>query len=86
MKDASYVRLKNLSIGYSISPTILNGSGIEKCRVYLAATNFITFSNMGIFKDYDPETTRNYESATKINAQETYPIQKVISVGLNITL
>lgn len=88
VKNATYIRLKNISLGYSLPKSFLMGSGIEKCRIYVAASNLITFYNFGIFKDYDPESTEEYVSTRpgKIDTQENYPIQKVLSVGLNITL
>ncbi|MBW3468405.1 SusC/RagA family TonB-linked outer membrane protein [Arthrospiribacter ruber] len=55
IEDGSYLRLKNLSIGYSIPPALLeqisNGS-ISRVRVYLSGQNLLTFTN---YSGFDPE-------------------------------
>ncbi len=78
-KDATYVRLKNLSIGYSLPSSPLSTIGVKRLRLYISGTNLLTFANLGIFEDYDPEISRT-------DSQRTYPIQKVYSIGINITL
>ncbi|MEQ6122484.1 TonB-dependent receptor [Reichenbachiella sp. MALMAid0571] len=79
VQDATYLRLKNVSIGYVIPKSLLDKVGIKKVRVYASGMNVFTFSGLGIFKDYDPEISSS-------NAQSTYPIQKTYSLGINITL
>ena len=76
VKDASYLRLKNLEIGYTFSNSLIKNFSIEKARIYFSGTNLITFSKV---VDFDPE---------KIVADErnrVYPQAKVYSIGLNIT-
>jgi TonB-linked SusC/RagA family outer membrane protein len=69
--DASYLRVKSLQLGYTI-PTC--GDFIKKCRIYLAGENLLTFTKM--FKNFDPEIENNGLS---------YPLQKALSIGCNIS-
>jgi hypothetical protein len=74
VKNGSYLRLKNLQLGYEIPQQILRHTGIDGLRVYLAGTNLLTFSS---FKYVDPEMP-------SVN-NGYYPQQKTYSFGLNIT-
>ncbi len=73
--DSKYVRLKNLVIGYSLPTKVLNKVGIDKLRLYLSGTNLITIDNLGIYP-VDPE----------VSGVDSYPIQKVYTLGVNISL
>lgn len=75
IQDASYIRLKNLQIGYSIP---LKKWNIEKCRVYISGQDLWEHSNM--LKVFDPEV------GNKPTAGNTYPFFRTWSVGLNLTL
>ena len=78
LQDASYLRLKNLQIGYSI-PTILSSKiGINKIRVYFSGENILTFTKVA--KMFDPETI---DGGLRGNV---YPLFKTYSIGINITL
>ncbi|HEX3009830.1 MAG TPA: TonB-dependent receptor, partial [Bacteroidales bacterium] len=71
--NGTYLRLKNLQIGYSIPSSILQRTGINRISVYLAGTNLWTLSH---FKYIDPEmpgVNNGY-----------YPQQKTYSLGFNI--
>jgi TonB-linked SusC/RagA family outer membrane protein len=63
VENASFMRLKNIQIGYSIPGTMLAKSGvIQRCRIYVAGTNVLTFTK---WKGIDPENdfvppTRQY--------------------------
>jgi hypothetical protein len=74
LKDASYVRLKMMSIGYNFSSALLTRMMIQNLRLYIAGTNLLTISGLNKY-DVDPEGqgVANY-----------YPQQKVISLGINL--
>ena len=74
LQDASYLRLKNLTIGYTLPRALLERWKIDNIRLYMSGQNLLTFDHL--FDIYDPETVN-------IGA---YPLQKSISFGLNITL
>ena len=76
LRDASYLRLKNLNIGYSLPKSVLDKIFAESLRVYFSGYNLLTFTSE---EDYDPER------ATGDDRNRQYPGAKVISFGLNIT-
>lgn len=79
IKDASYFRLKNLTIGYTLPSSLTEKVKIEKLRVYFSGDNLLTFSKFP--QGGDPE--RNYTS--KSNTRLVYyPQNRIISFGLNV--
>ncbi|MDR2916861.1 MAG: TonB-dependent receptor [Tannerella sp.] len=74
-KMTSYIRLKNLSIGYELPDEWLSKVGITQLRLYLAGTNLFTLSNLNKY-GIDPEQPQMYGY---------YPQQRTYSVGLNLS-
>jgi TonB-linked SusC/RagA family outer membrane protein len=74
----SYMRLKNLSVGYQIPVSLLSKIGVEKCRFYVAGTNIFTISTLDKYK-LDPEATEGY------TAGYWYPQQFTMSIGCSLT-
>jgi TonB-dependent starch-binding outer membrane protein SusC len=84
--DGSYVRLKNLSLGYNLPQSVLNELNISRLRVYVSAQNIFTITN---YPGYDPEVNYNSGGATNGNRNVgldygSYPNAKSYTVGLNI--
>jgi len=77
IRDASYLRLKNVQLGYSFPQRWTSKAGISLIKVFVNAQNYLTFTN---FKFSDPE--RNLTRADLIE----YPNPKVITAGINISL
>jgi hypothetical protein len=73
--DASYLRLKNIELGYSLPSRVSRKNGIDVLRFYVAGQNFLTFTKL---KDFDPERQRG--NAT----DQLTPLYKIVSFGLNI--
>src|SRR5690606_25125059 len=78
LQDASYIRLKNLQLGYSLPQSLLSKLKIEYLRVYLSGENLLTFSN--IMESFDPEANVRASGANLV-----YPLSRTYSAGLNIT-
>ena len=83
--DASYMRLKNLQIGYTIPKT--EKIGISRLRVYFAATNLFTITK---YPGMDPEMTVSANSASEGDRAAgidwgTYPIARSFTFGINLT-
>ncbi len=76
LKDASYLRLKNLEVGYTVPAELTRKVKIENARIYFSGINLLTFTDV---KDYDPEKLTNDDR------NRDYPQAKIYSVGLNIT-
>ena len=68
VKNADYLKLRNLELGYNFNSHKLQQSGISNLRVYLSGQNLATFS--GLLKKYnlDPERLSGYPTVTSYNA------------------
>jgi TonB-linked SusC/RagA family outer membrane protein len=73
LQDASFVRLKNVQVGFTLPTDITEKYGIANFRLYLSAFNLFTITK---FKDFDPET--NSENG------QFYPQQKIVNFGFNV--
>lgn len=73
MRDGSFLRLKQVELGYSLPDKIANKMYLSNFRVYLSGTNLFSWSR---FKLWDPEMG---ESGLD------YPLQRTVNVGLNLT-
>jgi TonB-linked SusC/RagA family outer membrane protein len=78
LQDASYLRLKNIQIGYTVPQQITHKVTINKLRVYASAENILTITKM--IKFYDPETA---EGGT-YGRGNVYPLSKVYSFGVMV--
>jgi len=72
LTDASFIRLKNLSVSYSLRATSLKKLRMEKCRFYFQGQNLLTFTK---FKGADPES----QNPTSL------PPLKMFTAGIQIT-
>ena len=77
--NAAYMRIKNLQIGYTLPTSLTTKWGLSRVRVYTSADNLVTFTKMP--KIFDPEATGGDWGPGKI-----YPLQRVISFGLNVNI
>jgi Outer membrane cobalamin receptor protein len=75
MRNGSYLRLKNLEVGYTIPKSIVNKIRLNNIRIYFMGTNLVTFSS---FKLWDPELGSS-------NGQ-VYPLSKAYTLGLTINI
>ena len=75
--DASYLRLKNVEIGYNVSPKLLRKFHVQQARIYVQGLNLLTFDKLGDV-DIDPETKSG-------DGASWSPIQKVFNFGIDIT-
>ena len=74
LRDASYLRLKNVEIGYSLPKSVLKKMHIGQLRVFASGYNLLTFDGL---KVCDPETTST--------GTPMYPIVAVINMGLKLS-
>jgi len=77
LKDATYLRLKSIQIGYTLPAKIIGNSGlIKSLRIYANGLNLFTWS--GLSSLIDPEHTNS-------GYGNTYPITKNYNLGVNLT-
>ncbi|MGM9752984.1 MAG: SusC/RagA family TonB-linked outer membrane protein [Candidatus Cryptobacteroides sp.] len=85
IEDASYLRIKNITLGYTFPKSLLAGSKIENCRVYVNIQNLYTLTN---YTGYDPEVGASTQDSTGLSYgvdNGRYPSPTMCSFGLNIT-
>ena len=76
LQDASYCRMKNLTIGWNLPTSWIRNVFLSKATVYISGENLFEFTN--IKGPYDPEAARG-------NGSMLYPFQRTYSFGVNLT-
>ncbi len=88
IQDASFIALRNITLGYTLRPEWLEETGIGSLRAYVAATNllYIMGSDYTSFNPEGVETTNsNYGGPTTYGYQEgASPIVRSFTLGLNV--
>lgn len=74
--DASYFRIKSITLGYSLPQETISRIGLKKFRIYANLENYFTLRGDKRVKDFDPEMASD---------RSTYPNLKTISFGINVT-
>ncbi len=93
VEDGSYVRLKNLTFGYTLPSNLTRRIGIQRLRAYFSAQNVWTKTN---YKGYDPEVSTFAEGNTALGTGGaastafgtdflTFPPAKTYTFGLNVS-
>ncbi len=77
LQDASYIRLKNLQLGYTLPALLTKRFGCQRLRAYVSGENLWTGTKMA--RMFDPETIDGGYNGS------VYPLQKVLSLGLSVT-
>ena len=77
VEDLSYMRMKNLELGYTLPKSLVGKIGISGVRVFVSAQNLFTLTR---YKGFDPE--RAGVNATNIY---DYPLVRTFTAGLNVT-
>jgi TonB-linked SusC/RagA family outer membrane protein len=84
VENGSYLRLKNLSIGYNLPQSLMTKWKIAAARLYVSGQNLLTFTG---YKGYDPEVGRGTLTdlfSVGVDVQ-AYPQARLISVGIDLT-
>jgi len=83
LNDASFLRLKNVQLGYTLSAQMLSRLHIKGLRIFVSGFNLLTFTKV---KDYDPEGTNGSGQfgGAQYGSGQFYPQQKIINLGANI--
>jgi TonB-linked SusC/RagA family outer membrane protein len=83
--DGSYLRVKNVQLGYTLPQSIAKKVGMQKVRAYVSGQNVLTFSGM---KFLDPESTElgGNVTANGANSGRSYPTPIYYGFGIDLTL
>jgi TonB-linked SusC/RagA family outer membrane protein len=74
LKDASFIRLKNVSLGYNLPKDVLSGTFVRSMKVFVQGENLLTWTK---WAGYDPEP--NFATSLSV-----YPNMRTVSLGTNI--
>ncbi len=80
IEDGSFLRLRNISLGYSIPKSMISSLGLSKLRVYIAADNILTIT---AYRGYDPEVGNDGLSTRGLDSAN-YPISAQVRGGLQL--
>ncbi|MCM5662404.1 SusC/RagA family TonB-linked outer membrane protein [Galbibacter mesophilus] len=84
--DGSYVRLKNVSLGYSLPSQVVERLGVQNLRFYISGQNLLTFTD---YPGLDPETSYRSNGGQGANtnlglAYGNYPNVRSFTLGMNL--
>lgn len=80
VEDASYLRIQNVQLGYSINENFTQKVGITKLRLYVGVNNLYTFTK---YRGFDPGATSNNALSSGIDFG-FYPVPRTYLLGLNL--
>jgi TonB-linked SusC/RagA family outer membrane protein len=80
VEDASYFRIQNVQLGYTLNPNISQRAGITKLRLYTGVNNLYTFTK---YKGFDPGASSGSPIGGGID-YGFYPVPRTFLLGLNI--
>ncbi|ANW97453.1 SusC/RagA family TonB-linked outer membrane protein [Wenyingzhuangia fucanilytica] len=80
LEDASFARLRNIALGYSLPKSVLTRNGISKIRLYISAQNPLTITK---YTGFDPEVGNN-SLATRGLDRGNYPISSSFRLGIQL--
>ena len=84
LEDGSYLRLQNLSLGWTMPKKWFSKTPISKMRIYVQGTNLFTWTH---YSGYNPEVNkRSTDALTPGEDYCSYPLSRTFSVGLNFNL
>ena len=81
IEDGSFVRLRNIQLGYTLPRKWLDKVRLNTFRVYVSGTNLITWTD---YTGYMPEVGSNSPFSSGID-DGIYPIAKTYTVGLSVS-
>ena len=79
LQNGAYMRLKNIQLGYILPSSWTRKAGFSMIRLYVSADNLVTFTSLS--KIFDPEGTGSMAGS---GSGKLYPLQRVISLGVNV--
>jgi hypothetical protein len=80
LEDGSYVRLRNVQLGYSFNDALLNKLGMSGLRIYATGQNLFTITD---YSGLDPDVQGNGILERGVDAGN-WPSSRIFSLGLNV--
>ena len=79
MRDASFLRIKNIQLGYNVPSRFISNTFIDQFRIYVSGQNIYTFDNY--FPGWDPEMNTGGYGTSRVGY---YPLTRLWSLGINV--
>ncbi|SIT08555.1 TonB-linked outer membrane protein, SusC/RagA family [Zobellia uliginosa] len=84
IEDGSFIRIKNVQLGYSLPKSVLEKLKVDRLRFYVSAENLHTFTS---YRGYDPEMYQTKGSRTDLGVDRAkYPVASSLVLGVNLSL
>ena len=81
--DASFFRIRQINLGYSLPPSVVNKLKVQGARVYIGITNVHTFTK---YWGFDPEVGNAGDNQAVLGVDYgTYPLARTTTLGINVT-
>jgi len=82
LEDASFLRIKNIQLGYTLPANMVNRINVDRVRIYASVSNLYTFTN---YTGYDPEVSGsgNDPGGARID-NGVYPLSMITQVGAQL--
>jgi len=82
VEDASFVKIRNITLGYNLPKSLLDKVKLDDARVYISAMNPFIWTK---YSGYNPEVSSNYGNALTPGEEfGNYPAEKSIMLGINL--
>ncbi len=81
IEDGSYLRIKNISLGYTLPVSLVKKAGLSNVRIFASVQNLYTFTN---YSGYDPEVSIRDTALTPGMDFSAYPRARTFSFGVNL--
>ncbi len=84
LQEADFIRLRNITLGYTINPEFTKRFFVQKARFYFSGLNLLTFTD---YEGYDPESTADFNGNSGVRtgiANYSAPPAKTYTLGINI--
>lgn len=82
LEDGSYLRIKNISLGYTLPETWIKKIYLRSARIYCSLQNPFTFTK---YEGYNPEVSNRNDATTNGEDYGVYPLARTTSIGVNLT-
>ena len=83
VEDASFIRINNLTLGYTLPNILAQKCAMQNARVYMSIQNLATFTG---YSGFNPETSHKQDSSLAPGTDYgMYPLNRTFTIGVNVT-
>lgn len=81
VQDASFLRIRNVTLGYNLPESLLKKVSIQSSRLYFSIQNLYTFTD---YIGFDPEVSTSGSGLTRGGDYSGYPTARTVTIGVNV--